>query len=70
MGRRELTLPDGKTASAMGEGLGEVWCSVTRGRVAKIPCGEAVGKWRVIWGLEVKVPGEQHCSLAMGEHWE
>ena len=30
-----LTLPDGKAASARGEGLGEVWRSVTGGRVAK-----------------------------------
>ena len=57
-------MPDGKAASAMGEGLGEVGRSVTGGRVTKIPGGEAVGKWRVMWGLEVGVPGRE----AVGEH--
>ena len=46
-------MPDGKAASARGEGLGEVWRSVTGGRVAKMPGGEALGKWRVMWRLEV-----------------
>ena len=36
-------MPDGKAASARGEGLGEVWRSVTGGRVAKMPGGEALG---------------------------
>ena len=62
----EFTLTDGKAASAIWEGLGEVWRSVTVRRVAKMPGGEAVGKWRVMWGLEVKVPGRE----ATGEHWE
>ena len=66
MGRLELTLPDGKAASARGEGLGEVWRSVTGGRVAKMPGGEVVLKWRVMWGLKVRVPGRE----SMGEHWE
>ena len=57
-------MPDGKAASARGEGLGEVWRSVTGGRVAKIPGGEALCKWRVKWGLEVGVPGRE----AVGEH--
>ena len=39
-------MPDGKAASARREGLGEMWCSVTGGRVAKMPGGEALGKWR------------------------
>ena len=52
-------MPDGKAASAMGEGLGAVWRSVTGGRVAKMSGGEAVGKWRVMWGLEVRVPGRE-----------
>ena len=64
MGRLELTVPDGKAASAREEGLGEVWRSVTGGRVAKMPGGEAVGKWRVMWGLEVGVPGRE----TVGEH--
>ena len=57
-------MPDGKAASARGEGLGEVWRSVSGGRVAKMPGGEALGKWRVMWGLEVGVPGRE----AVGEH--
>ena len=57
-------MPDGKAASARGEGLREVWRSVTDGRVAKMPGGEPVGKWRVMWGLEVGVPGRE----AVGEH--
>ena len=48
----------------MGERLGAVWHSVTGGRVAKISGGEAVGKWWVMWGLEVGVPG----SEAVVEH--
>ena len=36
------------------------------GKVAKMPGGEAVGKWRVMWGFEVRVPGRE----AMGEHCE
>ena len=51
-------------ASARGEGLGEVWRSATGGRVAKKPGGEALGKWRVMWGVEVGVPGRE----AVGEH--
>ena len=62
MWKPELPVPDGKAASARGEGLGH---SVT-GRVAKMPGGEAVGKWRVMWGLEVGVPGRE----AVGEHLE
>ena len=31
-----------------------------------MPGGEAVGKWRVMWGLEVGVPGRE----AMGDNWE
>ena len=54
MGRLELTLPDGKAVSAKGE------------RLATLSGGGAVGKWRVMWGLEVRVPGRE----AMGEHWE
>ena len=54
MGRLELTVPDGKAASARAEGLGEVWCLVTGGRVAKIPGGEALGKWRVMWGWRLE----------------
>ena len=57
-------MPDGKAASAIGEGLGEVWRSVTGWRVAKMPSDEALGKWRVMWGLEVGVPGRE----AVGEH--
>ena len=57
-------MPDGKAASASGEGLGEVWRSATGGRVAKMPGGEALGKWRVMWGLDVRVPGRE----AVGEH--
>ena len=57
-------MPDGKAASARREGLGEVWRSVTGGRVAKMPGGEALGKWQVMWGLEVGVPGRE----AVGEH--
>ena len=34
------------------------------GRVAEMPVVEAVGKWRVMWGLEVGVPGRE----AVGEH--
>ena len=52
-------MPDGKAASARGEGLGDVWPSVTGGRVARMPGGEAVGKCQVIWGLEVGVPGRE-----------
>ena len=37
---------------------------VTVGRVAKLPGGEVLGKWRVMWGLEVGVPGRE----AVGEH--
>ena len=44
MGRLELTVPDGKAASAMGEGLRAVWPSVTGGRLAKMPGSEALGK--------------------------
>ena len=58
-GEAGVNTADGKAASAMGEGLEEVWCSVTNGRVAKVPGGEAVGKWRVMWGLEVSVPGRE-----------
>ena len=57
-------MPDGKAASARGEGLGEVCRSVTGGRVAKLPGGEILGKWRVMWGLVVGVPGRE----AVGEH--
>ena len=52
-------MPDGKAASARGEGLGDMWHSVTGGRVAKMPGDEAAGKWRVLWGLEVGVPGRE-----------
>ena len=31
-----------------------------------VPGGEAVGKCRVKWGMEVGVPGRE----AMGDHWE
>ena len=31
-----------------------------------MPGGEAVGKWRVMWGLEVVVSGGE----AIGEEWE
>ena len=55
-----LTLPDSKPASARGGGgLGEVRRSVTGGKVAKMPGGEPVGKWRVMWGLDVGVPGRE-----------
>ena len=40
-------MPDGKDTSWL--------CQVTGGRVAKMPAGEAVGKCRVMWGLEVLV---------------
>ena len=51
-------MPDGKDTS---------WLrAVTGGTVAKMPGGEAVGKCRVMWGLEVGVPGRE----AMGEYWE
>ena len=66
MGRLELTVPDGEAASAKGEGPGEVWHSVTGGMVAKMPNREAVGKRRVMWGLEVGVPGRE----AVSKHWE
>ena len=66
MGRLELTVPDGKAASARGEELGGVWRSVTSGRMAKMPGGEALGKWQVMWGLDVGVPGRE----GVGEHWE
>ena len=51
-------MPDGEDTSWL--------CPVTDGRVAEMSGGEAVGKCRVIWGLEVGVPGRE----AMGEHWE
>ena len=57
-------MPDGKAACARGEGLEEVWHSVTGERVAKITGDEALGKWRVMWGPEVGVPGRD----AVGEH--
>ena len=57
-------MPDGNAASARGEGLEDLWLSVTGGRVTKMPGGEAVGKWLVIWGMEVGVPGRE----ALGEH--
>ena len=57
-------MPDGKAASARREGLGEVWRSVTGGRVGKMPGCEVLGKRRVMWGLEVGVPGRE----AVGEH--
>ena len=57
-------MPDGKAASARGDGLGEMWRSVTRGRVVKMPGGEVVGKWQVMWGLEIGVPSRD----AVGEH--
>ena len=44
---------DGKAASARWEGLGEVWRSVTGGRVAKMPGGEALGKWRNCYYYDV-----------------
>ena len=47
-------MPDGKAASARGEELGEMGRSVTGGRVAKMPGGEAVGKWRVMWGWRLE----------------
>ena len=59
-----MTLHDGKAASAGREELGGVWRSVTGWRVAKMRGGEAEGKWRVMWGLEVGVPGRE----AMVEH--
>ena len=43
-----------------------MWRSVTEGRVAKMPGGVAVVKCRVMWRLEVGVPGRE----AMGELWE
>ena len=51
-------MPDGEDTSWL--------CPVTEGRVAKMPGGEAVGKCRLMRGLEVGVPGRE----AMGEHWE
>ena len=51
-------MPDGKDTSWL--------CPVTGGREAEMPGGEAVGKCRVMWRLEVGVPGRE----AMGEHWE
>ena len=49
------------TATSGGEAAGG-----RRSVVAKMPGGVAVGKCRVMWGLEVGVPGRE----AMGEHWE
>ena len=49
-----------------GGGTGGVWRSVTEGRAAKMPGGEAVVKCQVMWRLEVGVPGRE----AMGELWE
>ena len=51
-------MPDGKDTSWL--------CPVSGGRVAEMPDGEAVGKCRVMWGLEVGVPVRE----AMGEHRE
>ena len=47
-------MPDGKAISYLR--------SVTVGRVAKMPGGEQVGKCRVIWGLEVGVPGHENVG--------
>ena len=44
-------MPDGEDTS---------WLyPVTEGRVANMPGGEAVGKCRVMWTLEVGVPGRE-----------
>ena len=59
LGRLELTLADGEAASSGKEGLGLVWGPMTLWRVVKMPGGKAVGKWRLMWGLEVGVPGRE-----------
>ena len=51
-------MPDGKDTRWL--------CVVTGGSLAKMPGGKAVGKCRVMWGLQVGVPGRE----AMGEDWE
>ena len=51
-------MPDGKDTSWL--------CPVTGGRVAKIPGGEPVGTCRVMWGLEVGVPGREDIWVSIG----
>ena len=62
MGRLELTVPDGKAASARGEGLEEVWGSVTTEHRS------ACGRWHTVLTTEHRSAYGRWHTVLMTEH--